>query len=84
MRKETAQEKEIRMFNLYKKDLEKLGEENGYIRMNVIEYICSFPKINPYKMAKALKNSGYNVVFDDSSISAEENEKKRRKVEKIA
>lgn len=27
MRKETAQEKEIRMFNLYKKDLEKLGEE---------------------------------------------------------
>lgn len=84
MRKETAQEKEIRMFNLYKKDLEKLGEENGYIRMNVIEYVCSFPKINPYKMAKALKNSGYNVVFDDSSISAEENEKKRRKVEKIA
>ena len=84
MRKETAQEKEIRMFNLYKKDLEKLGEENGYIRMNVIEYVCSFPKINPYKMAKALKTSGYNVVFDDSSISTEENEKKRRKVEKIA
>lgn len=52
--------------------------------MNVIEYVCSFPKINPYKMAKALKTSGYNVVFDDSSISTEENEKKRRKVEKIA
>lgn len=84
MRKETTQEKEKRIFNLYKKDLEKLGDNNGYIRMNVIEYVCSFPKINPYKMAKSLKNSGYNVVFDDSSITMEENEKKRRKVEKIA
>ena len=53
MKKETAQEKEKRMFNLYKKDLEKLGNNNGYIRMNVIEYVCSFPKINPYKMAKS-------------------------------
>lgn len=52
--------------------------------MNVIEYLCSFPSINPYKMAKSLKNSGYSVVFDDSSITKEENEKKRRKVEKIA
>lgn len=84
MRKETAQEKEIRMFNLYKKDLEKLGKENGYIRMNVIEYVCSFPQINPYKMAKSLKDSGYNIVYDDSSITKAENEKKRRKVEKIA
>jgi hypothetical protein len=84
MKKETAQEKEKRMFNLYKKDLEKLGYDNGYIRMNVIEYVCSFPKINPYKMARSLKDSGYNVVFDDSSITREENEKKRRKVEKIA
>lgn len=84
MKKETAQEKEKRMFNLYKKDLEKLGDDNGYIRMNVIEYVCSFPKINPYKMARSLKDSGYNVVFDDSSITREENEKKRQKVEKIA
>lgn len=52
--------------------------------MNCIEYVCSFPKINPFKMAKALKDGGYNVVFDDSSISRAENEKKRRKVEKIA
>ena len=84
MKKETAQEKEKRMFNLYKKYLEKLGNNNGYIRMNVIEYVCRFSKISPYKMAKSLKNSGYNVVFDDSSITREENEKKRRKVEKIA
>lgn len=84
MRKETAEQKEIRMFNIYKKDLEKLGKENGYIRMNVIEYVCSFPKINPFEMAKALQNDGYTILFDDSSISIAENEKKRRKVEKIA
>lgn len=84
MMNETAGQKEIRIFNFYKKDLEKLGKENGYIRMNVIEYVCSFPKINAFKMAKALKDSNYNIVFDDSSISRAENEKKRRKVEKIA
>lgn len=83
MMNETAKQKEIRIFNLYKKDLEKLGKEHGQIRMICIEYVCSFPKIDPFKMAKALKNSGHNVVFDDSSISKAENEKKRRKVEKI-
>ena len=81
---ETAKQKEIRIFNLYKKDLEKLGKEHGQIRMIVIEYVCHFPKINPFKMAKALKDSGHNIVFDDSSISKAENEKKRRKVEKFA
>lgn len=81
MRNETAAEKEKRMFEFYKNDLEKLGNE--YIRFNVIEYVCSFPQINPYKMAKSLKDSGYNIVYDDSSITKEENEKKRRKVEKI-
>ena len=79
MRKETAEQKEIRIFNIYKKDLEKLGKEHGQIRMNCIEYVCSFPKI-----AKTLKDDGYNILFDDSSISRAENEKKRRKVEKIA
>lgn len=83
MMNETVEQKEIRMFNFYKKYLEKLGKENGQIRMNCIEYVCSFPKINPFKMAKTLKDDGYNILFDDSSISRAENEKKRRKVEKI-
>lgn len=38
MMNETAEQKEIRMFNIYKKDLEKLGKEHGQIRMNCIEY----------------------------------------------
>lgn len=84
MMNETAEQKEMRMFNFYKKDLGKLGKEHGQIRMICIEYVCSFPKINPFKMAKTLKDDGYNILFDDSSISRAENEKKRRKVEKIA
>lgn len=84
MMNETAEQKELRIFNIYKKDLEKLGQEHGQIRMNCIEYVCSFSKINPFKMAKTLKDDGYNILFDDSSISRAENEKKRRKVEKIA
>lgn len=83
MMNETAEQKEMRMFNFYKKDLEKLGKEHGQIRMICIEYACSFPKINAFKMAKTLKDNGYNILFDDSSISRAENEKKRRKVEKI-
>jgi hypothetical protein len=81
---ETAEQKEIRMFNFYKKDLEKLAGKGGWVRMNCIEYACKAPKINPFKMAKALQNDGYTILFDDSSISIAENEKKRRKVEKIA
>ena len=39
MRNETAQEKEKRIFNIYKKDLEKLGEQHGQIRFLTIEYL---------------------------------------------
>lgn len=53
MMNETVEQKEIRMFNFYKKDLEKLGKENGYIRMNVIEYVCSFPKLTLLKWLKS-------------------------------
>ena len=80
MKNETAQEKEKRIFNVYKKDLEKLGEQHGQIRFLSIEYLCSFPKIDPYKMANALKMN-YKIVFDDSTISTIENEKKRKKLE---
>lgn len=83
MMNETAKQKEIRIFNFYKKDLEILGKENRQIRMICIEYVCSFPKINPFEMAKALKNSGYSVVFDDSSISKEENERKDKKLKNL-
>lgn len=57
-------------------------EPVGYVRFIVIEYICSFPKINPYDMAVALSKDGYEIKFDDTSISKEENIRKKNKVEK--
>lgn len=81
---ETAQEKRERIFDFYKRDLIKLTNNNAKpIRFNCIEYTCSSSKINPFEMAKALKNDGYNIVFDDSSISQKENDRKRKAVEKL-
>ena len=83
MRNETAAQKEKRMFIFYKSDLEKLGKEVGSVRMNVVEYVCSFPEIDPYKMAAAIVSDGFEVLFDDSSISRREHERKRKAVEKL-
>lgn len=79
MLNETQVKKEVRMFNAYKNDL------IGYTpcRFNVVEYLCSFPKINPYLMAANLIESGIEIVYDDSSISKAENEKKQRKVKRF-
>lgn len=52
MLKETIEEKEIRIFNHYKNRLEK--ESSGKIRFNGVEYLCYFPKIDPFKMAAAI------------------------------
>lgn len=81
VRNKIEQEKENRIFESYKRDLEKLGKQHGQLRMINIEYLCSFPKIDPYKMATTLALDGFHLVFDDSSISREENDKKRKKVE---
>ena len=51
--------------------------------MNVVEYTCRFPGIDPYKMAAAIVSDGFEVLFDDSSISQKENERKRKAVEKL-
>lgn len=81
MLKETQVEKKVRIFNVYKNRL--IGDNHDPCRFNVVEYLCSFPKIDPYLMAASLMNSGIEIVYDDSSISKAENEKKQRKVERI-
>ena len=83
MLNETKEQKEIRMFNFYKKDLEKLSKDNNSVRFICIEYLCGFPKIDPYKMAAVLSAEGIKIIYDDSSISSAENEKKERKVKKM-
>lgn len=71
---ETTEEQRERIFNYTKKDIKK----GNFTRFNVIEYICSFPKINPYVMASTLIKEGVKIVFDDSSISEKENKKKEK------
>ena len=78
---ETKKEKENRIFIFYRADLVKLAKEEKQLRFNVVEYICSFPQIDPYKMSATLMIlDGMEIVYDDASISIKENEKKHKKV----
>lgn len=79
MLQETAKEKEIRIFNHYKFLLSKDSIDRK-IRFITIEYVCRFAKINPYKMGKKLMAEEYEILFDDSSISQEENKRKFKKL----
>lgn len=81
IRIETVEEKQERIFNSYKNRL--IEGSNGNIRFNVIEYLCSFPKINPYVMAASIKKDGITILYDDSSISKEENRRKEKQVNKL-
>lgn len=81
MKDETLTEKKSRIFDTY---YERIIKERYFpdrpIRYSVIEYLCSFPKINPVYMARRLANSGYEIAFDDTSITQFENNKKRMEV----
>ena len=50
------------------------------LRFIVIEYLCYFPNIDPYKMAAELRKEGYTIIFDNSSISRAENKAKENKL----
>lgn len=78
---ETAEEKQKRIFKVYKNRL--LKESNGETRFNCIEYLCSFPKIDPFVMASSLMKEGITILYDDSSISRAENRAKENKVNKL-
>lgn len=70
------------IYSHYKKTLKRLGDKsNNRVRFLVIEYQCSFAKIEPIDMAVDLMKDGYEIIFDDSSISWDENVKKRKRVE---
>ena len=83
---ETAEEKKERVFQHYKNRLIKevrntSGNEN--IRFICIEYLCGFPKIDPFVMDASLIKEGITIVFDDSSISRKENRRKEIQVNKL-
>lgn len=83
---EKTEEKMKRVFQHYKNRLIKevrntSGNEN--IRFICIEYLCGFPKINPYVMAASIIKDGITILYDDSSISKAENRRKERQVKKL-
>ena len=84
--RETEEQKQERIFQHYKNRLineVRDASGNEKIRFNVIEYLCSFPKINPFVMGASIINEGITILFDDSSISREENRRKERQVKKL-
>ena len=82
---ETTEEQNERVFQYYKQDLIKTKEisKNIGLRFNVIEYVCNFPKINPFVMAASIANDGITILYDDASITKEENRRKERQVKKL-
>lgn len=72
--------KKKRIFEHYKQLFEK---GFNYVRFNVIEYQCRFSKIDPYKMAVAIKRDGLAILFDDTSITIKENLQKEKKFMKM-
>ena len=73
-------------FKFYKDRLIRERNEScgDNIRFNAIQYLCSFPRLNPVEMAASLMLDGYHILFDDSCISKKENENNKRKVERFA
>ena len=75
------------MFETYKRYLMTDGAQPGKVkqwtRYNVIQYLCSFPKLDQDEMAAALMREGAEIRFDDSSISAADNAKHQRRVMRI-
>lgn len=75
-----------RMFNSYKRDILRLANkrDDKAVRFNVVQYLCYWPKIDPVEMAAVIQNLGYQILFDDSSITARDNAKYCNAVKKRA
>lgn len=77
----------VEMFEAYKRRIMTEGLKPGEIkqstRYNVIQYLCSFPKLDADEMAAAVIREGVEVKFDDSSISQRENAAHERRVRRL-
>ena len=85
-RAETTEEQKERVFNHYKNRLiteVREASQNQNLRFNGIEYLCSFPEIDPFVMAASIIKDGITILFDDTSISKKDNQAKERKVNKL-
>lgn len=82
-RVETEEGKKERIFSTTKKTLMYLAIRHGCLRFLIIEHECRSMKIDSYEMAASLKKDGVQIVYDDTSITEEENIKKQKHVDKL-
>ena len=83
------------MFQIYKADLLQQARKTnagdrffdgtippitGWTRFSVIQYVCSFPKLDPVRMAAEMIREGIKVYFDNMAISDRENKMEERAV----
>ena len=56
--------------------------KTSWTRFCVIQHICSFPDIDPIRMAAEVAQNGIQVYFDNTAITEEKNVKLEIKVNK--
>lgn len=79
--RETAAQRDIRLFNFYKRRLLALAGGEP-LRWVCVQYLCSFPGLSPYDMGAALMAEGVEIIYDDTAITRAENAAERRRVQR--
>lgn len=78
--RETAAQRDIRLFDFYKRRLLALAGGDP-LRWVCVQYLCSFPGLSPYDMGAALMAEGVEIIYDDTAITRAENAAERRRVQ---
>ena len=79
--RETAAQRDIRLFNFYKRRLLALAGGEP-LRWVCVQYLCSFPGLSPYDMGAELMAEGVEIIYDDTAITRAENAAERRRVQR--
>lgn len=79
--RETAAQRDIRLFDFYKRRLLALAGGEP-LRWVCVQYLCSFPGLSPYDMGAELMAEGAKIIYDDTAITRAENAAERRRVQR--
>jgi hypothetical protein len=79
--RETAAQRDIRLFDFYKRRLLALAGGEP-LRWVCVQYLCSFPGLSPYDMGAELMAEGVKIIYDDTAITRAENAAERRRVQR--
>lgn len=79
--RETATQRDIRLFDFYKRRLLALAGGEP-LRWVCVQYLCSFPGLSPYDMGAELMAEGVEIIYDDTAITRAANAAERRRVQR--